>query len=150
MKTDNKYLWHALLIIITTAFLIISCIHKTDITGLPEVCFERDVLPVFKNNCAIPGCHDGGNRELGRALDNYNNIVNTVVPGNPDASSSYKAIVSKWGGNLMPPTHPISIENRTMIRLWIEQGAMQTVCTITKAPPDSLFSDQKNLILIDK
>ena len=31
----------------------------------------------------------------------------------------------------MPPDNPISLENRTIIRLWIEQGAKQTICSDT-------------------
>ena len=144
MKPDKIYLSLALLMIITIASWISSCSHKTDITGLPEVCFERDVLPIYTNNCAITGCHDGKGRESGRPFNNYNNIVSTVVPGDPGASRSYQAITSKWGGNRMPPSQPISLDNRTMIRLWIEQGALNTVCTITKASDDGLLSEQKN------
>ena len=129
MKPDKIHLFLALLIIITIASWITSCSHKADITGLPEVCFERDILPIYINNCAITGCHDG---------------VNTVVPGNPGSSRSYQAIISKWGQNKMPPSQPVSLENRIMIRVWIEQGARQTVCSITKAPDNSLLSEQKN------
>jgi hypothetical protein len=39
----------------------------------------------------------------------------------------------------MPPSNPLSLENRTTIRLWIEQGAMLTLCPdsslITSIPP---------------
>lgn len=128
------------LITITILLLSASCSHKADLSGLPEVCFERDVLPVYTNSCAIAGCHDGGGRESHRAFNNYNDIVNTVTPGNPGASSSYQAIISKWGENKMPPGQPISLENRIMIRVWIEQGARHTVCAITKAADDHSLS----------
>jgi hypothetical protein len=144
MKPDKTCLFLALLIIISTASWITSCTHKADLTGLPDVCFERDILPIFINNCAITGCHDGKGRESGRALNNFNDIVSTVVPGNPGSSRSYQAIISKWGENKMPPSQPVSLDNRVMIRIWIEQGARQTVCVITKAADDGLISERKN------
>jgi hypothetical protein len=127
MKPDKIFISLSFLIILATVSWITSCTHNTDLTGLPEVCFERDVLPIYTNSCAIKGCHDGTG-ESGQALNNYNNIFSTVVPGNPEASSSYQAITSKWGGNLMPPGQPISLDNRTMIRVWIEQGATNNKC----------------------
>lgn len=143
MKPDKIYISLSLLIILTTVSWITSCTHNADLTGLPQVCFERDVLPIYTNSCAISGCHDGKG-EAGPALNNYTNIVNTVVPGSPGTSSSYQAITSTWGENKMPPDQPISIDNRTMIRVWIEQGALNTVCKAAKTADDGLSFDQKN------
>jgi hypothetical protein len=126
MKPDKIYLSLTLLIIITTISWITSCTHKANISDFPEICFERDVLPIFSNNCAISRCHDGGG-ESRMALNNYADISNTVVPFNPDASRSYQTIIATWS-NQMPPSQPLSQENRTIIRLWIEQGARSTVC----------------------
>jgi hypothetical protein len=128
MKPDKIFLILTLLLIFTTYSWITSCSHNIKISDYPEICFDRDVLPVFQNNCAISRCHDGRGGESRMALDNYTNISRTVVPYNPDASSSYKAIVATWGENKMPPSQPLSIDNRTIIRLWIEQGAGQTTC----------------------
>ena len=61
------------------------------------------------------------------ALNTFEGISKTVTPFNPDASQSYQAIIAKWG-NRMPPDQPLSEENRTIIRLWIEQGAVSTTC----------------------
>jgi hypothetical protein len=127
MKPDKIYLSLALLLILTTVSWISSCTHDADITGYPEICFDRDVLPIFSNSCAIANCHDGTG-ESRMALDNYADIRSTVVPFNPNASSSYKAMISTWGENRMPPGEPVSIDNRTIIRMWIEQGAGQTTC----------------------
>jgi hypothetical protein len=130
MKPDKIYLSLSSLIILTAVLWITSCTHNAKITDIPQVCFERDVLPVFINNCAISGCHDGGG-ESHWALNNYADISNTVVPGNPNASQTYKAIISTFGENKMPPNQPLSLENRTIVRLWIEQGAGLTLCGTT-------------------
>jgi hypothetical protein len=127
MKPDKIYLSLALLIGMASVSWISSCTHDTKISDIPEICFERDVLPVFQNNCALSRCHDGGGE--GMALNTYAGISRTVTPFNPNASQSYQAIIAKWG-NRMPPSQPLSEENRTIIRLWIEQGAGPTTCTV--------------------
>jgi len=127
MKPDKIYFSLAILLILTTVSWITSCTHDAKIADMPEVCFERDVLPIFTNSCAISGCHDGGG-ESRLALDNYVDISHFVVPGNPYSSRAYQAIIASMGENKMPPDQPLSLENRTIIRLWIEQGAGLIVC----------------------
>ena len=72
MKPDKIYLSLFLLLIVTSVSWISSCTHDTDITGLPEVCFQRDVLPIFQNSCAMNGCHSGGSEF---SLTSYDQIV---------------------------------------------------------------------------
>jgi hypothetical protein len=132
MKPNKIYLSLTFLLVFTMVSWITSCTHDAKITDLPEVCFARDVLPIFATSCAISGCHDGGGHE-GRALNNYDNISRSVVPGNPNGSNLYQTITDSWGFNRMPPNQPLSLENRTIIRIWIEQGARLTTCTIPLA-----------------
>lgn len=120
MKPDRIYLSLFLLLAVTTISWISSCTHKTDIEGYPEVCFQKDVLPVFQNSCAMADCHNAGS-EL--SLTSYEQIVKHVVPGNAAKSEIYQVISSSWGIQRMPPDQPLSIDNRSVIRLWIEQGA---------------------------
>jgi hypothetical protein len=129
----SERIWTNRLVIIFTGSIIISivaCTHKADLAGFPEVCFTGEVLPVFQNNCTMSGCHTGGGDEE-MPLRTYEEIMNGIKPGNPDASEIYRSITSKWGER-MPPDQPLSIGNRTLIRLWIEQGAGQTTCPVRK------------------
>ena len=130
MKPDKIYLSFALIIIFTTVSWITSCTHKANIEGIPEICF-KDVLQIFTSSCAKSGpgyrCHDGLG-ESRMALNDYPSILRSVVPFNPGSSKAYKAIITTWGENKMPPDRPLSLENRTIIRLWIEQGAGPTTC----------------------
>ena len=128
MKPDKTCLSLAILMILAVFFWFTSCTHVANIANIPEVCFTADVLPIFVNNCAMPGCHDGGGRESRMTLNNYADIVSTVTAGNPNASRSYQAIIAKSGENMMPPGQPLSLTNRTLIRIWIEQGAGETTC----------------------
>jgi hypothetical protein len=103
-----------------------GCIHKANISDYPDVCFNGEVLPVFLNNCAMTGCHDGFSGEE-MSLTNYTEIARNVKPGNAEKSELYQVITDKWGQG-MPPDRPLSIENRVKIRLWIEQGAKENTC----------------------
>jgi len=127
MKTIRTFIATAVIIFLLIISGFMSCTHNADITGLPEVCFERDILPVFRNSCALSRCHDGsGESEL--TLDNYLDISHAIVPGQPYSSRVYRAIIARSGENKMPPDKPLSLENRINIRLWIEQGGQLTVC----------------------
>jgi len=136
-------------------FRITSCTHNAILDDIPELCFERDVLPIFKNSCAISGCHDGtGESDL--ILNNYVPISHAVEPGNPHSSSIYKVIIATSGENKMPPDQPLSLENRTIIRLWISQGAFLTVCQDTAGQgsgyvnPLSCFSRDIQPVLVSR
>jgi hypothetical protein len=51
-----------------------------------------------------------------------------IISGKPDDSKIYNSITSVWG-NMMPPGRPLPQELRTLLRLWIEQGAVDdTTC----------------------
>jgi hypothetical protein len=130
MKSDKILLLPGLIFFLTILSWISSCTHKADLENIPEICFERDVLPVFQNSCAISGCHDGQG-ELDLVLNNYVSISHAVEPGKPYSSKAYKSIIAVSGESRMPPEMPLSLENRSLIRLWIEQGAGLTTCPDT-------------------
>lgn len=130
MKIDKILLSLGLILIFTILSWTTSCVHNANIDNIPEICFERDVLPVFQNSCAISGCHDGSG-ESDLRLTSYVPISHAVDPGKPYSSKIYKSIIATSGENKMPPDNPLSLENRTIIRLWIEQGAGLTTCPDT-------------------
>jgi hypothetical protein len=130
MKPDKIYLSLTLIVLVTIFSWATSCTHVANIANLDQVCFTGDVLPIFVNNCAISGCHDGGDGER-MALNSYSSIMRDISPGDPEKSKLYQVIVAKWGFNRMPPNQPLSMQNRTKIRVWIEQGASETTCTDT-------------------
>lgn len=127
MRIDKVLLFLALVTIFTLLSWISSCTHEMNIDDLPEICFEREVLPIFRNSCAITGCHDGtGEDDL--ILDSYQNIFEEVKPGDPYDSKIYKVLIITSGDDRMPPDQPLSLENRSLIRFWILQGARFTTC----------------------
>ncbi len=130
MRINKTFLFFGAILILTAFSWILSCTHNPDLENIPEICFEKDVLPVFQNNCAISGCHNGTG-ESGLILNNYVSISHSVIPGKPNSSQAYKSIISTSGENRMPPAGPLTLENRTIIRVWIEQGARLTTCPDT-------------------
>jgi hypothetical protein len=130
MKIDKIILLLGLIFILTILSWISSCTHNVDLENIPEICFERDVLPIFQNSCAISDCH-AGQGESDLVLNNYVSISHAVKPGDPYSSEIYKTIIATTGENKMPPDQPLSLENRVFIRLWIEQGAGLTICPDT-------------------
>ena len=115
-----------LITILFFMFFIISCKHKKNITEAKEVCFDTEILPIFLNNCA--NCHGNERTEKNIKYLDYSSIMGTIKTGNPDDSKAYEAITSNIGENVMPPDLPLSQNQRSLIRLWIEQGAKETKC----------------------
>jgi hypothetical protein len=97
-----------------------SCTHDPVIPVTPEVSFSKQVRPIFVNNCARAGCHDGNEF----ALQSYSEIRAHVTPGDARKSKLYKSIVTLWGpGGAMPPDGPLSDQQINLIYAWIMQGA---------------------------
>ena len=111
-----------LISIIIIILLINSCRHDTvNLSQVRTIYFDTEVLPIFQTNCAIPGCHNGSGRVRSN-FSTYNGIMRDVVPGKPYSSNLYTRIVTIWT-NPMPPKNPLEEKQRTLIRVWIEQGA---------------------------
>lgn len=129
-------------LIFTVILIVGSCIHDPFIdpsslnNGEPstpgcttggQVCFESSVLPIFISSCARIGCHDAITKEEGFVLDNYSNIVRKgIVPGNASESKLYEVLFES-GDDRMPPDAPLSQAQKDSIKVWINQGAKNTV-----------------------
>lgn len=109
--------------------LLSSCRHEPmGVDSLETVCFETQVLPIFQTSCAISGCHGASNPEEGFDATNYNSIIRLVEPGKPLKSEVYRVITSH-DKEMMPPDKPLTKEQRTLIEVWILQGAQNTNCS---------------------
>lgn len=90
-----------------------------------QISFAQDVLPVFRNACAM--CHGQAISLKGVSLASYQalmdsqNKLSLFVPGNPDESLLIKVLEGK--ATQMPPSGPLSKEQIELIRSWIKQGA---------------------------
>ena len=88
--------------------------------------FRRDIRPLFQENCI--GCHGPAQQLGGLRLDRRSSAMairqgTTIGPGNADASRLYLKLISNKYGSRMPPTGPLSPEQISLIKTWIDQGA---------------------------
>ena len=98
-------------------------------TGTATICFEADILPIFKSNCAKSGCHDVTSQQKGYIFDTYANIVRKdVKPGNASDSKVYKMLIETDPKDRMPkaPNAPLSVAQIDLIKRWINEGAKNT------------------------
>jgi Planctomycete cytochrome C len=121
--------------ILTISFIfILSCEHDLpNANEMPEVCFNGEVLPIFQTSCGITSCHDVASAEEGLIYTDYNSIMQSIVAGSPNDSRAYQSIIS-LNEDPMPPNQPLSVGARTLIRIWIEQGAAETTCPEDTTP----------------
>ncbi len=114
-----------LIFLISIGFMLGSCKHGTDLTGLPTVSFKDHVAPLLSSKCSFSGCHGNiGGSEF--PLIEYNDVIKygEVKAGNANDSRLYKAIVNK-DEEIMPPASYNQLTNNEieLIYVWIEQGA---------------------------
>lgn len=129
MKNSRFGLFSAWLMIIPgfVFWITSSCKHEViSAEQMDPICFTEQVLPIFQNSCATSGCHDATTAEKGYVFTDYAGIMKAITPGNAAKSKAYRAITG--ASELMPPDNPLPIDKRTLIRLWIEQGAKDTTC----------------------
>ena len=95
--------------------------------GTNDICFERDILPIFQSNCAMSGCHDATTQADGVQLTSYSTIMNTgeIEPGKPNNSEAYEEIID----GKMPPYGytPLSQAQKDLLYQWIAEGAKNGV-----------------------
>lgn len=95
-----------------------------------NICFERDILPIFTSNCTMSGCHIGSNPPDDLWLDNYNSIMKEIKPFDAEDSEIFEVIVSNKQDKVMPPPpySKLSNEQIELIRRWINEGAKNEDC----------------------
>lgn len=119
----RKIIASVLLALFTVVF-IAACEH-VPIDGSSnggDICFERDILPIFNSKCAMSGCHDAGTRAEDYQLTDYNSIVSHgIVKGSAKKSEIYEEIAD---GDMPPSGYPkLSSTEMDMLKRWINAGA---------------------------
>jgi len=116
--------------LISIGILNTSCQHEPELLSTnPEVCFDREVLPVIKSSCTMSGCHDG-DKEL-PPLDTYEDLLRLVKTGKPVSSKLHEVLTANPNSeSFMPPkpNEPLTSAQINAISLWILQGAKHTTC----------------------
>jgi len=94
----------------------------------PSISFNRDIRPIFAENCLL--CHgpDNNRRKAKLRLDVREVALGlkAIVPGKPEESLLIQHIFATNADDLMPPpdTHKsLTAEEKKMLQEWIAQGA---------------------------
>lgn len=88
--------------------------------------FARDVRPILASNCFA--CHgpDEKTRQAGLRLDTHEGALEVVRPGNADASSLIRHVLSDDPSERMPPPEVsergLSDQQFGILRAWINEG----------------------------
>lgn len=96
-----------------------------------EACFDKEIEPIFKANCAINTCHDSKSHQDGYDFSSYTSIlkkgINTKAPKQTDM---YKVITSTRDQDRMPPAprNQLSQTEINLIVKWMGEGAKNTAC----------------------
>lgn len=95
------------------------------------ICFERQILPVLNQGCALDGCHGPQSASQGYDVTKYSIIMRRVTPYEPRYSSLYGSVSDPNPGSRMPSPNRFSLtsENIEALKQWILQGAMNTQCS---------------------
>ncbi len=110
-----------------------SCTHDPQfVEEIDPVCFSSEVLPVLQSSCGK--CHASPGEETNFSTADYNSIMEIVKPGDARGSKLYKVITAVNSENMMPPDRPLSKAQRTLIMVWIEQGAENLECAQDTTP----------------
>ena len=102
-------------------------------TGLAQVRFNRDVLPILSTKCF--SCHgaDRARRKANLRLDKRDSAFanrdgrHAIVPGEPGSSELVRRIFASDLALLMPPPEEaaiLSAAEKQILRMWIAQGAV--------------------------
>lgn len=108
----------------------IRCRHDgLNVSTIDTVCYEKDIAPIFQSCGAPTGCHNHQGGESEYVFSDYNSVMKAITPFNANKSKAYQAVTGKGFMQLMPPSGALPIQDRILIRVWIDQGAEQTTCT---------------------
>ncbi len=110
------------IILLPTLFLLNSCKHDGIPADQMKSIYYADVEQIF-NTCAE--CHKANGVDSNYDFTTYTNIINTggIVKSNAAKSKAYQSMISTI--QIMPPNNPLTTTQRTLVWLWIEQGAKE-------------------------
>jgi len=106
----------------------ITLLATGSVTASPAVDFIKEVQPLLTAHCIK--CHGGIRAKGGFSFARKESVfspaksgLHPIVPGKPDASELLARITSHDEEERMPPEDPLSAQQITTLRKWIEEGA---------------------------
>jgi uncharacterized membrane protein len=107
------------------ASLLIVLSHGcTRAVGDPQACYNDRVKDIIVQNCTSSGCHNPNDREADYDFTTYEGVMQAVKRGHSAQSELYAVIKD----NQMPPAYPLTQEEKSIIKTWINNGAGNNSC----------------------
>jgi hypothetical protein len=105
----------------------------------PEVCFDRDIFPIFATSCAGSGCHDRTHPE-GVNFSRYEGIFAHALPDSGETESHILELLRETDTTKRMPKGMPALPEATiaLIERWIEQGARKTSCDTLPSGCDTM------------
>lgn len=111
---------------IYASFYDTAKISTADVTAdVNDIIKFRGVKTVIHEYCGTSNCHGG---PIKPAFDTYNDIMQYITPGNPQASRIWEYLTTNDFNKAMPPVasnHEMNITDKTLIYNWILNGAKE-------------------------
>lgn len=117
-------------------------------TTRDTICFESNIQPLLRFNCATAGCHNASTASQGVVMENFATISAQTTANDLDKSPLYQAIKSGAHQGVR-----FDKDQLALIQNWILQGAQNTVnCSgITFVCDTNNFTYSKDVkIILDK
>jgi hypothetical protein len=130
---NMRFVRHRVLALPLFILLAVTARFQEAAAEIPKVEFLRDVRPILSSHCFK--CHgpDEQTRKSGLRLDVRESALqpassgeSAIVPGNAETSELVARIFASNENDLMPPPsakHPLSDEQKWILRQWIAEGA---------------------------
>ncbi len=128
--TDPPAESRTVLLVALTAAALLTGLLTVPVPAADAVDYERSVRPILKEHCW--SCHGPLEQRANLRLDTSRSVLKggesgpAAVPGSPDTSPLILRVTSSDDDFRMPPPEdgtPLSGEQISVLRLWIEQGA---------------------------
>ena len=111
--------------------------------------FNKDILPIFANSCAIVGCHDARSAVEGYQLTDYKSIIQRgLVSGKPNSSKIFTVITSGNTRSIMPPPpyKALTTKQIELIDKWITGGLKPDSCISKSICDTSIVSFSMDIL----
>jgi len=90
-----------------------------------QVKFQNDIIPIFKTNCSVTGCHVSGSVSPDLSSDKaYNSLISNGLINTNDPSSSELYLWVSGQKSTPMPVGGVDNTIKATILAWIEQGAL--------------------------
>ena len=109
--------------------------------ALGAVDFARDIEPLLASRCQA--CHGARTQMKGLRLDNREDALRVLSPGQSDASLLLRMVSGAEEKRIMPPVGTrLTAAEVARLREWIDEGAVWPKSAATKAAPARHWSFQ--------